>query len=96
MQSWATVVVRLINVPNKDCAVSAIHEHFDPVLDMGRSIDSSIFVMCHVTFYATDFLKHIGHVFDRRHLSSCLPLLSRRVNKPVVVIRSWRTNVRIW
>ena len=63
--------------------VSAIHERFDPVPDLGRSIDSSIFVMRHVTFYATDFLKHIGHVLDRRHLSSCLPSLSRRISKPI-------------
>src|SRR5580765_8146116 len=37
----------LINVPNKDCASLVIHEGLDPIPDMGRSIDSSIFVMRH-------------------------------------------------
>jgi hypothetical protein len=46
----------LINVPNKDGAASVIHEGFDPISDMGRSIDSSIFVMRHATFVATDHL----------------------------------------
>ena len=58
-----------INVPNKDCASIVIHESFDPIPDMGRSIDSSIFVMRHATFDATDFLKHIGPTLDCRHLS---------------------------
>ena len=59
----------MINVPNKDCAASVIHEGFDPISDMGRSIDSSIFVMPHATFGATDVLKHIGPTLDRRHLA---------------------------
>jgi hypothetical protein len=59
----------MINVPNQDCAASVIHERFDPIPDMGRSIDSSIFVMRHATFDTTDFLKHIGPALNRRHLS---------------------------
>jgi hypothetical protein len=59
----------LIHVPNKDCAASIIHEDFDPIPDMGRSIDSSIFVMPNATFYATDFLKHICPTLDRRDLA---------------------------
>ena len=58
-----------INVPNKDRASFVIHESFDPIPDMGRSIDSSIFVMRHATFDATDFLKHIGPTLDPRHLA---------------------------
>jgi hypothetical protein len=37
----------LINVPNKDCAYFVIREDFDPIPDMGRAIDSSIFIMRH-------------------------------------------------
>lgn len=59
----------LINVLNKDCAASVIHEDFDPISDMGRSIDSSIFVMPHATLDATDLLKHIGPTLDHCHLS---------------------------
>jgi len=59
----------LINVPNKDCAAFVIHEDFDPIPDMGRSIDSSIFIMRHAPFDATDFLNHIGPTLDRRHLA---------------------------
>jgi len=59
----------LINVPNKDCAASVIHEGFDPISDMGQSIDSSIFVMPHATFGSTDLVKHIGPTLDHRHLS---------------------------
>ena len=59
----------LINVPNKDCAASVIHEGFDPISDMGRSIDSGIFVMRYAMFDATDILKHVGPTLDRRHLS---------------------------
>lgn len=58
---------------------------------MGRSIDSSIFIKCHPTFNSTDFLMHgrptfIRHYYVIHHFyrSSCLPLLSRRVNKPMV------------
>jgi hypothetical protein len=36
---------------------------------MGRSIDSSIFVMRHAPFDATDIPKHIGPTLDCRHLS---------------------------
>jgi hypothetical protein len=39
----------VINVSNKDGAVLAIDEHFDPIPDMGRAIDSSIFIMGHAT-----------------------------------------------
>jgi hypothetical protein len=59
----------LIDVPNKDCAALVIHEGFDPIPDMSRSIDASIFVMCHAMFDATHVLKHIGPALDRRHLS---------------------------
>jgi hypothetical protein len=59
----------MINVSNNDCAAFVIQEGFDPIPDMGRSIDSSIFVMRHATFDATDFLKHIGTTLDCRHLS---------------------------
>jgi hypothetical protein len=59
----------LINVPNKDCAAAVIHEGFDPIPDMGRSIDSSMFVMRHATFDATNSLQHIGPTLDRRHLA---------------------------
>jgi hypothetical protein len=59
----------VIDVSNKDCATSVIHEGFDPISDMGRSIDSSIFVMRHAMFDATHVLKHIGPTLDRRHLS---------------------------
>ncbi len=58
----------LIDVPDKDSAASVVHEGFDPVPDMGRSIDSSIFVMCHPTFDATGILQHIGPTLDCRHL----------------------------
>jgi hypothetical protein len=60
----------LIDVPNKDRAAPVIYEGFDPIPDMGRSIDSSIFVMCHTMFDATDFLKQIGPALDRRHLAA--------------------------
>ena len=46
----------VIDVPNKDCASFVIHEGFDPIPDMSRSIDSSIFVMRHAMFDAIDFL----------------------------------------
>jgi len=59
----------MINVPNNHCASFVIHENFDPIPDMGRSIDSSIFIMRHATFDATDFLKHISSTLDRRHLA---------------------------
>jgi hypothetical protein len=59
-----------IDVPNKDCAASVIHKDFDPIPDLGWSIDSSILVMRHATFDATDFLKHIGPTLHRRHLAS--------------------------
>jgi hypothetical protein len=58
-----------VNVSDKDCPISVIHEDFDSVPDMSRSIDSSIFVMRHATLTATDFLKHIGSTLDRRHLT---------------------------
>jgi hypothetical protein len=58
-----------IHVPNKDCAASVIHEDFDPIPDMGRSIDSCIFVMGYSTLNAADFLKHIGPTLDRRDLA---------------------------
>jgi len=35
----------LINVPNKDGAAFVIYKGFNPISDMGRSIDSGIFVM---------------------------------------------------
>jgi hypothetical protein len=59
----------MIDVPNKNCAALVIHEGFDPISDMSRSIDSSIFVMRHAMFDAADVLKHIGPALDRRHLS---------------------------
>ena len=59
----------LINVPNEDGAAFAIQERFNPIPDMGRSIDSSIFVMRHATLYTTGFLNHIGPTLDGRHLS---------------------------
>jgi hypothetical protein len=59
----------LINVSNKDCAASVIHKDFDLIPDMGWSIDSSIFVMRHAPFDATDLLKHIGPTLHRRHLT---------------------------
>jgi hypothetical protein len=46
----------LIPVSNKDSAASVIQKDLDPIPDMGRSIDSSIFVMRHATFDATNFL----------------------------------------
>jgi hypothetical protein len=59
----------LINVSNKDCAASVIHEGLDPIPDMSRSIDSSIFVMRHAPLYTTDFLKHIGPTLHRRDVA---------------------------
>jgi hypothetical protein len=60
----------LINVPNKDRAAFVVYEDFDPIPDMGRSIDSSIFVMPHAAFDTTDFLKHIGPALHRRYLAA--------------------------
>ena len=60
----------LINVPNQDCASFVIYVDFNSIPDMGRSIDSSIFVMCHTTFDTTDFLKHIGPTLHRRYLAA--------------------------
>jgi len=60
----------LINVPNKDRAALVVYEDFDSIPDMGRSVDSSIFVMCHTTFNTTDFLKHIGTALHRRYLAA--------------------------
>jgi len=59
----------MINAPNKDRTAVVIHEHFDPIPDMSGSIDSSIFVMCHATFDAIDFLNHLCPTLDRRHLA---------------------------
>jgi hypothetical protein len=59
----------VINIPNKNGASPVIHEGFDPISDMGRSIDSGIFVMRYAMFDATDILKHVGPTLDRRHLS---------------------------
>ena len=74
----------MINVPDKDCASLVIHEGFDLIPDMGRSIDSRIFVMCHATFDFADFLTHRGPNLSYNSLFPpplCLPLLSRRVNE---------------
>jgi len=59
----------LIYVSNQDSAASGIHKDVDPIPDTGRSIDSSIFVMRHATFDATDFLQDSGLTLDRRHLA---------------------------
>lgn len=59
----------VINILNKDSAAFAIDGHFDPIPDMGWAIDSSIFIMCHATLYATDVLNHICPALDGRHLS---------------------------
>jgi hypothetical protein len=59
-----------IDIPNKDRAAFVVYEGFDPIPDMSRSIDSSIFVVCHTTFDATDFLKHIGSALHRRDLAA--------------------------
>ncbi|MEK7783905.1 MAG: hypothetical protein AAB658_00590 [Chloroflexota bacterium] len=59
-----------IDVPNKDCAAFVVDEDFDSIPDMGRSIDSSIFVMRHTTFDTADFLKHIGPALHRRYLAA--------------------------
>ena len=74
----------LINVSNKDCAASVIHEGLDPILDMSRSIDSSIFVMRHAPLYTTDFLKHIGLTLHRRYVA-CERNGMRRNCEPNVV-----------
>jgi hypothetical protein len=58
-----------INVPHKDCATSVIHEGFDPIPDMGRSIAARILVMRDTEFGPADFLKHIGPTLNLRHLS---------------------------
>ena len=76
----------VINVPNKDSAAFAIDEHFDPIPDMGRAIDSSIFIMGHATLEATDFLNHIGPALDSRHLS-CERIGVSRSRKPHVTGR---------
>jgi len=76
----------VINVPNKDGAAFAIDEHFDPIPDMGRAIDSSIFIMGHATLEATDFLNHIGPALDSRHLS-CERNAVGRPRKPHVTGR---------
>jgi len=60
----------LINVPNKDGAAFVIYKGFNPISDMGRSIDSGIFVMRHAVFDATEFLKHISPTLHRRHLAA--------------------------
>jgi len=60
----------LIDVPNTDCAASVIYEDFNSIPDMGRSVDSSIFVMCHTTIDTTDFLKHIGPTLHGRYLAA--------------------------
>jgi hypothetical protein len=64
---------RLDRYSEKDCAASAIHEDFDPISNMSRSIDSSIFVMRRAIFDTTDFLKHIRSTLDRPSLVT--PLL---------------------
>jgi hypothetical protein len=59
----------VINVQNKNGAAFAIDEHFDPIPDMGWAIDSSIFIVCHATLYATDVLYYIGPALDGHYVS---------------------------
>jgi hypothetical protein len=78
----------LINVPNQNCPASVIHEGFDPIPDMGRSIDSRILVMCHAAVDTADFPNNIGPTLNRRHLSlenrgmgrSCEPHIGARLS----------------
>jgi hypothetical protein len=59
-----------IDVPDEDRAAFVVDEDFDSIPDMGRSIDSSIFVMRHTTLDTTDFLKHIGPALHRHDLAA--------------------------
>jgi hypothetical protein len=59
----------VIPVSNEDRTASLIHERFDPIPDMGRSIDARILVMRQATVDTTNFPNKISPALNRRHLS---------------------------